>query len=91
MSKARWKKTQSTHLVQVPGAMFVGVGAADVVVVVVGETEEDVERVDVVVVVLVVPTHRTCPTSRSQFASSQGFSVCSSAAVIPSLVSMRAQ
>lgn len=89
--KARRRRTQAAHLVQVPGAMFVGVGAAEEVVDVV-VTEDDVVRVDVVdVVELVVPTHRTCPTSRSQFASSQGFSACSSAAVMPSLVSMRLQ
>ena len=71
--------------------MFVGVGTADVDVVV-AVTEEDVVIVDVVVVVeAVVPTHRTCPISRSQFASSHGLSVCNSAAVMPSFVSMRLQ
>ena len=71
--------------------MFVGVGTADVDVVV-AVTEEDVVTVDVVVVVeAVVPTHRTCPISRSQFASSHGLSACNSAAVMPSSVSMRLQ
>ena len=70
--------------------MFVGVGAAEVVVDVV-VAEEDVVTVDVVVAEPVVPTHRTCPTSRSQFASSQGLSACNSAAVMPSSVSMRPQ
>ena len=72
--------------------MFVGVGTADVDVVV-AVTEEDVVIVDddVVVVEAVVPTHRTCPISRSQFASSHGLSACNSAAVMPSSVSMRLQ
>ena len=77
-------------MVQVPGATFVGVADALVGVVVVEAEVVDADVVDVVVV-LPVPTHRTCPISRSQFASSQGLSAWSCAAVMFSSVSIALQ
>lgn len=89
VSTVHWRSKEPTHLLQVPGAMFVGVADAVVEVVVVAGAVDD-DTVDVVVA-LPVPTQRTCPISRSQFASSQGLSAWSCAAVMSSLVSMAAQ
>lgn len=80
----------NAHFVQLPLAMLVGVAPAEVVVVV----DEVVVEMTVVVCVgeePLEPTHRICPTCKSQLESIQGLYCCNCAAVIPSLVSMRPQ